>query len=122
GPLCIGTDADIAAGVDDATCGGLEEKFGTHGGVDPIVEAAATGVLGFFHARASAAEVGDAGSPDFLRADGREEIGEARCSDDCGIPDRRYEGRRILAADEVVEAGSESVKLGVLFDQQAARG
>ncbi len=52
---------------------GFEEELGALGGVDAVVEVAASCVFGLGDARSAAAVVGDAGGPDLLIADGREE-------------------------------------------------
>ena len=51
----------------------FEEELGAVGGVDAVVEVPAASVFGFGDAGAATAVIGDAGGPDLLAADWREE-------------------------------------------------
>ncbi len=51
----------------------FEKKLGTLGDVDAVVKISSTRGLGLFHAGSAAAQISDARSPDFLRADRRKQ-------------------------------------------------
>ena len=102
GPFCVLADADLVAGADGAAGGGLEEELWALGGVDAVVKIATAGVFGFLHARAAAAVVGDAGGPDFLVVNGREdaiELGRFG-GGDCGSES----GFEVVVGEELVPA------------------
>jgi len=63
----------VAVGAGDFVGDSFEEELGALGGVDAVVEVAATSVFGFGDAGAAAVVVGDTGGPDLLVADGGEE-------------------------------------------------
>lgn len=96
-PAGIAADANGLAGSDDAVGGGFEKQFGARGGVDAVVKIAAAGGFGFFHPGVLAAQIGDAGGPDFLAFNGSERIfGFARAGKfaggDAGLEMGKYVG------------------------------
>jgi len=60
GPGGVAPDLYGAVGSGDLMGDGFEEEFGALGGVDAVVEIAASGIFGFGDARSSAVVVGDA--------------------------------------------------------------
>ncbi len=97
GPGGVATDFDGAVGACDLVSDGFEEELGAFGGVDTVVEVAASCVFGFGDAGAATAVVGDSGGPDLLIADGRQE----RCV------------QKVIGGWGVVDGGSQvSVKIG----------
>src|SRR5579863_2966409 len=68
GPMGVAPDPNFAPRTDCTAGRRFEEEFRAFGGIDAIVEVAATCVFRFFHACAATAIVGDAGSPHLLMA------------------------------------------------------
>ena len=123
GPLGVAADADVAVRAGDAVGDGFEEELGALGGVDAVVEVAAAGVFGFFHAGAAAAVVGDAGGPDFLVADGREERREEVIGGCGGVDGGGEVSVKIVEGDERVERGFvEGVGVVFVLDEESFSG
>src|SRR6185312_4274993 len=69
-PYRIAPDSNFLPRANYSPWRRFEEKLRPLRCVDAIVESAAAGVFGFFHARVARAVIGDACRPDFLCADG----------------------------------------------------
>src|SRR5580658_1277436 len=121
GPVGIGADANFAPGSCGATGAAFEKQLGPFSRVDAIIEVAATGVFGFFHACAAAPVVGDAGGPYLLMADGgknlrRIELGRGSAS---GKKFGQIFGQ-VLAGQEKIDGHSIKAVMLVIFLNDAS--
>lgn len=120
-PGGVGAEVHGGVGADGALGGGFEEDFGALGLIDAVVEGAAAGVFAFFHAGGAAAEVGDTCGPDFLGADGGEEVGG--WGNGCGGEGGGDTGIEIGRIEEFVPIrGGDSVVSAVVLDEDAGGG